>query len=153
METGQTNQKKTINDLKKQVEELAAIIKTKLEGFDENFLKDLEQELSQLKQDFQLFRVEYQNSMKFLQEALLRKADKDELHQLEIKLIEKLNELMAKLMGSFADKKETSKRLNHLEKSVSYKIRSSLFEQCLVQIIDEEHSRVDNGLEEQSQTD
>ena len=57
--------------------------------------------------------------MKLLQESLLRKADKDELHQLEIKLIEKLNELLAKLMGSFADKKETNKRLNHLEKSVS----------------------------------
>ena len=60
--------------------------------------------------------------MKLLQESLLRKADKDELHQLEIKLIEKLNELLAKLMGSFADKKETNKRLNHLEKSVRYNI-------------------------------
>ena len=37
---------------------------------------------------------------------------------MEVKLIEKLNELMGKLMGSFADKKETNKRLNHLEKSV-----------------------------------
>jgi hypothetical protein len=72
-----------------------------------------------MKQEFQIFRVESQNYMKLLQESLLRKADKDELHQLEIKLIEKLNELLAKLMGSFADKKETNKRLNHLEKSVS----------------------------------
>ena len=80
VETQQNSQKKSLSDVKKQVDDLTSLFKQKLEGFDENFVKDLEAELVQLKQDFQLFRVESQNQAKLLNEALLRKADKDELH-------------------------------------------------------------------------
>ncbi len=80
VETTQTTQKKQLSDLRKQFDELSSGFKAKLENFDEAFIKDLEQELIQLKQDFQLFRVEATNSAKLLNEALLRKADKDDLH-------------------------------------------------------------------------
>lgn len=49
----------------------------------------------------------------------MRKADKDELHQLEAKLLEKLNEMLQRFLGMFADKKDTNKRLTNLEKNVS----------------------------------
>lgn len=50
---------------------------------------------------------------------MMRKADREELHQLEAKLMEKLNELLQKFLGMFADKKDTNKRLTNLEKNVN----------------------------------
>jgi hypothetical protein len=50
---------------------------------------------------------------------MTRKADKDELRDLEAKLLEKMNEIMQRLMGIFADKKDTIKRLTNLEKNVN----------------------------------
>lgn len=44
--------------------------------------------------------------------------DKDELSELEARLLEKLNEMIKKMMGQFADKAETKKRLAALEKNV-----------------------------------
>jgi hypothetical protein len=50
---------------------------------------------------------------------MTRKADKDELRDLEARLLEKMNEIMQRLMGIFADKKDTIKRLTNLEKNVN----------------------------------
>lgn len=47
-----------------------------------------------------------------------QKVDKDELGDLEARLMEKLNEMVKKLMGQFADKNDTKKRLANLEKNM-----------------------------------
>lgn len=66
---------------------------------------------------------------------MMRKADREELHQLEAKLMEKLNELLQKFLGMFADKKDTNKRLTNLEKNV-YTIAINISK------IDEEYFRI-----------
>jgi len=48
----------------------------------------------------------------------MRKADKEELMALETRLLEKLNQMLQKFLGMFADKKDTNKRLTNLEKNV-----------------------------------
>jgi len=47
------------------------------------------------------------------------KADKTELHELEDRINEKLNELIKQLMAKFADKAETKKKFLQIEKNVS----------------------------------
>ena len=58
------------------------------------------------------------SSHKSLQDHLNSKVDKDELSELEARLLEKLNEMLKKMMGQFADKNDTKKRLANLEKNV-----------------------------------
>ncbi len=94
----------------------------KLENFDANLLKELEAELRRLGSDYQKFKDDNGNTIKSIVEQLMRKADKEEMLALEAKLLEKLNEMLQKLLGMFADKKDTNKRLSHLEKNVRISI-------------------------------
>jgi tetrahydromethanopterin S-methyltransferase subunit G len=48
------------------------------------------------------------------------KADKNDLHELEARIMEKLNEIIKNLLGQFADKADTKKRLTNLEKNVKF---------------------------------
>ena len=56
---------------------------------------------------------------KSMQDSINKKADRDELADLEARLMAKLNEILSNLFGQFADKKETNKRFLNLEKNVS----------------------------------
>ena len=75
-------------------------------------IKQLQNELLRVKEDT---NEKFQN----MQDQVNRKADKQDLHLLEAKLLEKLNEMLQKFLGMFADKKDTNKRLSHLEKNVN----------------------------------
>ena len=57
-------------------------------------------------------------SFKNITDHLNQKADKDELADLEARIMEKLNEMLKKLLGQFADNKETKKRFANVEKNI-----------------------------------
>lgn len=114
-----SSQKKLHNELQKALDEFKAEMAKKLENFDSNLLKELEAELRRLGADYQKFKDDNGNTLKSILEQLMRKADKEELIALEARLLEKLNEMLQKLLNMFADKKDTNKRLTHLEKNVS----------------------------------
>ena len=75
-------------------------------------------DINKLKSDLGLFKDDTTEKINNILEQLSRKADKQDLHLLEAKLLEKLNEMLQKFLGMFADKKDTNKRLNNLEKNV-----------------------------------
>jgi hypothetical protein len=54
--------------------------------------------LNKLKQEIQRLRDEYGSIFKNINDALGKKADKDELTELEARLLEKLNEMLKKLL-------------------------------------------------------
>jgi hypothetical protein len=47
-----------------------------------------------------------------------KKADKEQLLELEARIMEKLNEMLKRMLGNFADRNDTLKRLAALEKNV-----------------------------------
>ncbi len=67
-------------------------------------------------------REDTQNSLTGMHEALSGKASKEELGELEAKIINMINEMLKRLLTQFADNKETQKRLSDLEKSVRISI-------------------------------
>lgn len=78
-----------------------------MENVDEGWLKEVDSDLQKFKSEFYKFRDEIVSSHKTLQDHLNSKVDKDELAELEARLLEKLNEMLKKMMGQFADKKDT----------------------------------------------
>jgi biotin-(acetyl-CoA carboxylase) ligase len=86
-----------------------------------------------LKNDLSRFKDETNEKIQSILDQLSRKAEKQDLHLLEAKLLEKLNEMLQKFLGMFADKKDTNKRLSHLEKNVRKSIYSS--ETILINIL------------------
>lgn len=58
------------------------------------------------------------HSFKSISDSLNMKADRDELAELEARIMEKLNEMLKKLLNQFADNKETKKRFTNCEKNV-----------------------------------
>lgn len=89
---------------------------------DQDYLRDLEGELSKLKNYFMKFKDETVSNMKAFQEGLNKKADRQELDELEARIMDKLNEILKTIFAQFADKKETNKRLSNLEKQVSRRV-------------------------------
>lgn len=75
-------------------------------------------EVSQLKKDYDQFKQDTNGNLKFLGDSLNLKADKNDLHELEARIMDKLNEIIKNLLGQFADKNDTKKRLANLEKNV-----------------------------------
>jgi hypothetical protein len=79
-----------------------------------------------LKSEFSKFKDDTQSNFKYLHDSLNLKADKQELMELEARLMDKLNEIIKNLLNQFADKADTKKRLTNLEKNVK-----SLFEMLM----------------------
>lgn len=52
------------------------------------------------------------------QDQINKKADKQDLDDLEARIMDRINEMIKKLLGSFADRADTIKRLAALEKNV-----------------------------------
>jgi hypothetical protein len=69
-------------------------INLRLEKIDENKINEIDNDLARLQEDYYKFKEETNNNIKNILDTLPRKADKDELHQLEAKLLEKLNEML-----------------------------------------------------------
>lgn len=61
---------------------------------------------------------DYAHSIKSITDSLNQKADRDELAELEARIMEKLNEMLKKLLQQFADNKETKKRFSNVEKNI-----------------------------------
>ena len=85
---------------------------------DAKWVKDLENLLNQLKADINKFKEETSINLSNLSDHIVRKADKEELPLFEQKIMERINDMIRKLMGQFADKNDTRKRLANLEKNV-----------------------------------
>jgi hypothetical protein len=69
------------------------------EGADDGWLKEIDSDLQKFKSEFYKFREEIVGSHKSLQDHLNAKVDKDELNEMEARLLEKLNEMIKKMMG------------------------------------------------------
>ena len=80
--------------------------------------EDLAEELARLREEFNKFRDDTNSNIKYLHDSLGMKADKQDLLELEARIMDKLNEIIKNLLNQFADKNETKKRLNNLEKNV-----------------------------------
>ena len=116
IESQMSSLKKTIVEIKKVSDDDKD--GERVEGADEVWLKELDNDLQKFKSEFYRFRDEIVGSHKSLQDHINVKVDKDELSELEARLLEKLNEMIKKMMGQFADKAETKKRLTALEKNI-----------------------------------
>lgn len=89
-----------ISELKKVVEENGASHnKGHSGGATEGELNNLANELNKLKNEFNGFREDTSGNMKFLNDSLGMKADKNELLDLEARIMEKLNEIIKNLLG------------------------------------------------------
>ena len=69
-----------------------------------------------------MFKDDTGGKFKNCQEQIEKRASKGELNELEQRVNEKINELVNKLMGQFADKGDTRKRLSNIEKNVNHKL-------------------------------
>jgi transcription termination factor NusB len=96
---------------------------------DMGMFKDLEDEVHRLQSALQKLGDEYANGFKNLQDQINKKADKEQLLELEARIMEKLNEMLKRLLGNFADRNDTMKRLANLEKNV----RSTFVYEVIVQ--------------------
>lgn len=94
-------------------------------GVDDNWLKELDDELDKLKSGLYKLQNDCHNNFKQIWDALNGKANRDDLIALENNLQEKMNDMYKKFLGSFADKNDTKKRLANLEKNVK------LFKICI----------------------
>ena len=81
-----------MDDLK---EEMAALGKAN----DGERVTDLENELRLLKQDYSKFKDDVGNSFKVMNDLLNKKVDKQDLIDLENRLIDKLNEMLKNLFN------------------------------------------------------
>lgn len=88
------------------------------EGVEAQVIKDLEDKLRQLREDFEKFKEDVMRWLKDLQDALHEKADLTALKELEKYLLSRLEDLANGLDKRFADKNETKKALKALEKQI-----------------------------------
>ena len=72
-----------------------------------------------LRSDLNRLTDETGNNFKNHQDQINKKADKQDLDDLEARIMDKINEMIKKLIASFADRQDTMKRLAALEKNVS----------------------------------
>ena len=122
LESQNTSVKKICTELRKQIDELIQAQSNKKESVDLNMFKDLEEEVNNLKQAMMKLQDEYSSNFKNLQDQINKKADKEQLLELEARIMEKLNDMLKRLLGNFADRNDTLKRLASLEKNVSFYI-------------------------------
>jgi DNA repair exonuclease SbcCD ATPase subunit len=87
-------------------------------GVDSAIIKDLEDKLQLLRDDFEKFKEDVMGWLKDLQDALENKADLTSLKDLERELLSRLEDLANGLDKRFADKNETKKALKALEKQI-----------------------------------
>ena len=120
LESQNTSVKKICTELRKQIDELIQAQSNKKESVDLNMFKDLEEEVNNLKQAMMKLQDEYSSNFKNLQDQINKKADKEQLLELEARIMEKLNDMLKRLLGNFADRNDTLKRLASLEKNVSF---------------------------------
>ena len=87
-------------------------------SLDEHAFSNLDEEFKKLKNDYLRFKDDTTGNFKNFGIQLDHKASKEELAHLEARIMDKLNELIKSLLLQFADKNETKKRFNLIEKNV-----------------------------------
>lgn len=88
------------------------------EGIEAQVIKDLQDKLQLLRDDFEKFKEDVMKWLKDLQDALDNKADLTALKELERYLLGQIDELAAACDKKYADKNETKKALKALEKQI-----------------------------------
>lgn len=102
---------------------------------------DLEDELKKLRQDLDDYKKNNDTRLGGIQRELDDKASKQDLLDLEQRLLDKLQELMNSLAGLFADKEGTRKRLNALEKNIK-----NLYDLLMAQINGKNNNEEDDAM-------
>jgi len=87
-------------------------------GVSEAYFKDLEDALNKLTNDFGDHKDDTQRKFLHTQGELNNKASKDDLLDLENRLLDKIKEMIQALFNQFADKNETRKKIASLEKNI-----------------------------------
>jgi hypothetical protein len=85
-------------------------------GSDDQALKELQSRVGDLEAAFENLKGEFSHWMKILQDALNGKADKNQLTDLENSILFKLNDIVAAMTKTLADKADTKKALKLLER-------------------------------------
>ena len=91
-------------------------------------VKDLEDLIAKLKAELENHKTQTGKQFKTQQADIDTKASKQDLEDLEARLMEKLQELMNNLANMFADKDQMRKKFLALEKNVSNSQFPNLFE-------------------------
>lgn len=83
---------------------------------DDQAVKDVSARTSDLEAALENLKGEFSHWMKILQDALNGKADKNQLTDLENSILFKLNDIVAAMTKTLADKADTKKALKLLER-------------------------------------
>jgi predicted ribosome quality control (RQC) complex YloA/Tae2 family protein len=89
-------------------------------NLDTGLLSDLEGDLLKLRQDLETHRTESTKQFRNVNDALDDKATKNELEQLEQRLMDKLQELLNNLGNVFVEKEPVRKKFLNIEKNVGF---------------------------------
>lgn len=87
-------------------------------GVSEAYFKDLEDALNKLQSDVTDHKDDTQRKFINTHSELNTKASKDDLLDLENRLLDKIKEMIQALFNQFADKNETRKKIASLEKNI-----------------------------------
>ena len=93
-------------------------------GIGAGVLEDLEAALAKLREDFDKHTGDYAKDQAKVKDELNQKATKQELEDLEARMMQRLQDMFDQLRGMFPDKEALKKKLAALEKNVS--IRADL---------------------------
>ena len=84
-----------------------------------NPLEDVEAAIAKLREDFEKHKEDYGRELGRLKEDLAQKASKDDLAELEARMLQRMQEMFDQLRAMFPDKEALKKKLAAIEKNVS----------------------------------
>ena len=85
-----------------------------------NVFDELEQALEKLRKEFEAHKSQNAREHDQLREHLAKAATKEELDELEERMVQQLQDLVEQLKGMVPDKDQLKKKLQSLEKNVSH---------------------------------
>jgi len=85
-----------------------------------NLLQDLEDGIAKLRLDLDSLKTNCTKNQAKVQDELNQKATKDELAELESRMMQRLQELFDQMRNMFAEKDVTKKKISAIEKNVSF---------------------------------
>ena len=88
-------------------------------GIGAGMVDDLEAALAKLRDDFEKHKDAYQKDQAKVKDELAQKATKQDLEDLEARMMQRLQDMFDQLRGMFPDKEALKKKLAALEKNVS----------------------------------
>ena len=83
-------------------------------------LEDLEHQLAKLREDHDGLKGEFDATNEKIKDELPRKATKEELAELEARMMQRLQDMFDQLRQMFPDKEAMNKKIKALEKNVSH---------------------------------